>query len=563
MSVRMLSICLALMLAITIPLQLATTGEDEVEDTGLPEWTFMVYLDADNNLEGAGVEDFNEMETLGSTDELNIVVQFDRIADYDTSNGDWEDCNRYLVIADEDPESMAQYEEGENMWPMGEINMGDPHILADFIIWSMENFPADHYFLDLWDHGGAFWGACWDDTEDDFLSMNDISIALDEARSVTGNDIDIVGFDACFMAQMAVQYQLEDYCDYGIGSGFTEPGDGWPYEKIFEGMGSDPHMTPEALSTLVVDTVIDSYTDRDSDPDDSYNIAMGAFDMSNLEYAVECFSDFGKALSYGTPTAVPQTYFGQLAYVRSRTKSYDMVPIGPFDMTGYCMYDVIDFMDKISTLSPASNVFQASQGTITELRAAITDALLYSRANNAQYNAHAFTFYFPSGTQTVYDERYDETRMAQETYWDEFLHNYESQTLVENTPPKVIIEQPASYSEIDAMESPLVLSGKASDIQGAVLQVEVSVDGSEWEMASGLENWEFIVDVSETMGNHTIKVRAFDGEEYSPEKTLKVFVTEVEEQDETEESTSYLPYTLIGAVAIVGVALYARKRHWL
>ena len=42
------------------------------------KWTFMVYLDADNNLEPFGIIDFNEMEQVGSTSDVNIIVQMDR-----------------------------------------------------------------------------------------------------------------------------------------------------------------------------------------------------------------------------------------------------------------------------------------------------------------------------------------------------------------------------------------------------------------------------------------------------------------------------------------------------
>ena len=42
------------------------------------EWTIMVYLDGDNNLDDAGVEDMEEMETVGSNDYFDIVVLFDR-----------------------------------------------------------------------------------------------------------------------------------------------------------------------------------------------------------------------------------------------------------------------------------------------------------------------------------------------------------------------------------------------------------------------------------------------------------------------------------------------------
>ncbi|MBC7320702.1 hypothetical protein H5T89_08645, partial [bacterium] len=39
------------------------------------KWTFMVYINGDNNLEGAAIGDLDEMKTVGSTDKLNIIVQ--------------------------------------------------------------------------------------------------------------------------------------------------------------------------------------------------------------------------------------------------------------------------------------------------------------------------------------------------------------------------------------------------------------------------------------------------------------------------------------------------------
>jgi hypothetical protein len=39
------------------------------------QWTYMVYMGADNNLANAGLTDLNEMESVGSTAEVAIVVQ--------------------------------------------------------------------------------------------------------------------------------------------------------------------------------------------------------------------------------------------------------------------------------------------------------------------------------------------------------------------------------------------------------------------------------------------------------------------------------------------------------
>ena len=46
------------------------------------KWTFMVYLAGDNNLSTAGEKDLGEMRTVGSTDDVNIITEFDRIGAY-------------------------------------------------------------------------------------------------------------------------------------------------------------------------------------------------------------------------------------------------------------------------------------------------------------------------------------------------------------------------------------------------------------------------------------------------------------------------------------------------
>ncbi len=42
------------------------------------DWTILVYLAGDNNLEESAIIDLNEMEQVGSTNNINIVVEMDR-----------------------------------------------------------------------------------------------------------------------------------------------------------------------------------------------------------------------------------------------------------------------------------------------------------------------------------------------------------------------------------------------------------------------------------------------------------------------------------------------------
>ena len=46
------------------------------------KWTFMVYLAGDNNLSAAGEKDLSEMSAIGSTSDVNVIAEFDRIGDH-------------------------------------------------------------------------------------------------------------------------------------------------------------------------------------------------------------------------------------------------------------------------------------------------------------------------------------------------------------------------------------------------------------------------------------------------------------------------------------------------
>ena len=63
-------------------------------------WTVIVYLDADNNLEAAGLQDINEMEAGLTNDNIYLLVLVDRVNGYDSSDGDWKGTRLYRVRYD-------------------------------------------------------------------------------------------------------------------------------------------------------------------------------------------------------------------------------------------------------------------------------------------------------------------------------------------------------------------------------------------------------------------------------------------------------------------------------
>ena len=163
---------------VTVASGQTVTGRDFGNHTDPATWTFLVYMDGDNNLESAGVVDFLEMATVGSNSSLKIAVQFDRISGYETTNGDWTDTRRGLVIAGGVPDAS---------WgtSIGEANMGNPSTLVDFVNWGMANNPAQKYALVLWDHGGGLDGVCWDDTGNDHLTNREVAPPWPRSRKTS------------------------------------------------------------------------------------------------------------------------------------------------------------------------------------------------------------------------------------------------------------------------------------------------------------------------------------------------------------------------------------------
>lgn len=562
-------ICVSLLLVAG----LAVADVTDNKDKGIAEWTFMVYQDSDNNLESAGIEDFNEMEMAGSTDKVNIIVQFDRAQGYDTSNGDWTQAKRYYVLEDSDNDEIVS----EELEDLGEVNMGDPQTLVDFVIWGIDNFPARRYALVLWNHGGAFWGIAWDDdtngSESDWLSMVDLEIALDRIEEHLGRNIDLLGFDACLMANVGVLYQVRDHVDIAVGSGYVEPGEGWPYEGILPRLIATPYMEPAELGRIISDEYVDSYSDREGDPDDTTAITMAAFDMRGFDELGHQLDLMGMVLALNSDMRPLKGHWLRIQQARSDTNSYDFpgqyTPGNqiPIDAGGYCNYDVIDLMDNIQHYIPGdSQIVDQAEA----VKKATREATIHFRATGYTEDvkgAHGLTLYFPSGSDNEYSRTYDTLEFANETYWDEFLHNYIAKRSATDTPPSVMIETPEDGEIYDPDRGNFAVSGKSYDIQGEVSATEYRVDGGEWRTAAGSHDWSFVLD-TRTLGEgvHRIEVRSSDSNSDSSIHTVHVKVFRpVPEKGTDVEDEGGRNYLVSGAIfiglIIVGYIALGRWRR--
>ena len=348
-------------------------------------WTFMIYLDADCNLESAGIQDINEMEMEGSDDNISIVVQIDRISGYDLSNGDWTGTRRFYITKDIDTDIISS----NIVQDLGEVNMGSAATLQNFIQWAQSDYPAENYALILWDHGSGIMdgnapgGVCWDDSDGgDYLTLSEISSVL------SSTSVDLLGFDACLMGAVEVHYQLKDYVDVIIGSEDNEPNEGYPYNDILNYLKLNPNATPEQLGEQIVIKYNNSYSE-------GYDVTQAAVNTFTSEFNNSLNNFINDLNRVGS---------GHVRTARSSSSE--------FSREYYI--DLYDFTNEISGFVGTSAQYLMNN---------ITEIVIKEAHSISQADAHGLSIYFPKYLSS-YSSNYENTQFAHDFNWDEFLIKY-------------------------------------------------------------------------------------------------------------------------------------------
>jgi hypothetical protein len=247
-------------------------------------WAMMAYIGGDNNLSDNGIEDISEMCQTGTDATLYAGVEIDTYGEHTGSV-------RYEVS---EPDSTgAAYKIEIERLP--ERDTGDPRTLTAFLDWGLRRYQARRRLLVVWNHGSGFRAPKRDIAFDDFgssLDMPEVELALDRAGIGTGKLFDrlgIMGFDACLMSMLEIAHHFKDQAEFVVGSQQTEPGDGWPYDRVMARAKGNP--SARALAVAIVDEYIKSY--RASGDQD---VTQSAIETGKTVAAVAALHGLGKAL---------------------------------------------------------------------------------------------------------------------------------------------------------------------------------------------------------------------------------------------------------------------------
>jgi photosystem II stability/assembly factor-like uncharacterized protein len=198
------------------------------------DWTVALYVDADNDLYRVWRRlDVTELKRLPLSPRVNVVA----LVDTPGRNG----------------VQLVRYGGGreEVLGRYPERNFGDPAVLTSFLRKVHSLFPSERLLADVWDHGDAWKGLCWDDTSNDHLTLAELRKAL----SAAAVPIDVLSCDTCLSADAALAYDVSTtgMVKYLVASEELVPADGFCYDAMLAPVIADPALPAEKVLTAQVD----------------------------------------------------------------------------------------------------------------------------------------------------------------------------------------------------------------------------------------------------------------------------------------------------------------------
>lgn len=369
------------------------------------KWTILVYLNAANDLQQFSQLNMNQMEQVASNPDVRVVVQWKNYPSA-FSGGLFDGTRRYLVKPDT-TSSIAS----EMLQDMGKtVDMGSPQTLNQFIQWGKANYPADRYGIVIWNHGNG-WLRSPAREETRAVSYDDekgTSIQIWDLNQAFGSEqFDFIAWDCSLMQMFEVAYEIRGNTKYVVGSEESPPGEGYPYQLVFNKFRDNPDDTTFNLCKGFVDgpLAVTAYQSR--------KITQSVLDTSKFAPVATALSTFGTELNtnrVALTSLIQSTRSAAQSFSPTSTRYYR---------------DLLDVAKRIEVGTTLPGVLSS----ITALKAAVGNAIVYEGHNSNSANATGLAFDFsPASTFNLADSLgnvratdYAKLKLAQDTQWNEYL----------------------------------------------------------------------------------------------------------------------------------------------
>jgi hypothetical protein len=277
------------------------------------EWTILVYAVTDSVLNETVMADIDEMETLGSNEQIEILMQVDRNDDNPV---------RYRIVKDERPGFIASSIIG---YPQNS-DCGSWKTLDEFVAWGLDRAPSRRVMLIL--HGclgNLGYGAPIKEHYQDaflnqqiveaklkmdrrkldfekgkengarYMGIRQMGFALKSIQVRLGRKIDLVCLDDSCECSIEKFFEYSGVVDFWVGSAGFLPSDNWPYDKFLRPLKTNPQVETQELARHAVDAFKEHYTPYCQLPY-GFGATLTAFNLGHTGELMDCLKQLSADL---------------------------------------------------------------------------------------------------------------------------------------------------------------------------------------------------------------------------------------------------------------------------
>ena len=361
--------------------ELQGSGDERVDAER--QWTILLYLDGDNNLESAALADLDELESVSGNKAVEVLVLLDRAEGFDDSRGNWTGTRLYRVTPDQQEGHIGS----DLVLDLGEQDMSDPAVLAQAIEAVFTTWPAAHRALIMWDHGSG-WSSHTSDIATTaagghgHMNMPQTRQAIANGLKAAGLDrLDLVGFDMCLMGELETAAALDGLANVLVYSQAIEPAFGWPYNTIMPRFGEGT-MGARRLGQEIVQRYGEFYESQGT-PGTTQSAVM----VDQAKAVQQALSDVVDALQGSV-----ETHWPTMARTIHYSRGY--APSGDLDR-GQAAMASFDLMNIMQRLRLAMGDDWPAEAPYHRLVSAMDEFVIANRVTGDDDASHGVAIYAP------------------------------------------------------------------------------------------------------------------------------------------------------------------------
>ncbi len=289
-----------------------------------------------------------------------------------------------------DQNCVLRLEDEENFEIVGASNsitsMGEPQTLTDFLNFAVEYYPAEHYSLIFWDHGGGpLMGFGVDELFDgDGLLLSELDEALgNSAFGADGAHLDWMGFDACLMGTIEVAGLCSKYADYLVASEELEPGFGWHYGFLSE---LNTTSDPEKITKAIVD-YYGAFYDYCAELGYPMVATLACYDLDKADETLAAMDN----LFYAMSEKLEAGDYSRLAQLRNKVKAIGLS--GTEDRSN--SMDLVDLGDLAKRMN-------SEYATEADKLLEVIDELIFHEYTNQRFTS-GVSVYYPYDSELMFE----------------------------------------------------------------------------------------------------------------------------------------------------------------